>query len=200
MVEETFTKEVAKKLMALEGEARGVTLKADGEFVLKENGEEALKRVEDKLAEVGYPIEYRKIEPMTFYPIGTRAISLVAMREVLNLKDEDFRRVGEFESKFSLIVRLFMKYFFSIESMIEKGQSLWRKYYSVGDLTIHSYDLEKKQGYIKIENFNLHSIQCRILEGFFASMIKMIVKSEVSAKEIKCPFRGDAYHEYFIKW
>lgn len=197
---EVINKEIAKELMKLEGEARGVTLRADGEYVLKEKGEEGLKKLEEEMANLGFPLNYRDIKSTSFYPLGWRAVSLAAIKKVFSLKDEDFFGLGVFEAKFSLIVRTFMKYFFSIDLMIEKAPIMWKKYYTTGDMEIVEYEKEKKRGVLRINNFRLHGLQCRTLEGFIASVIGMIVNSRVSCKETKCVFLGDEHHEFSIQW
>lgn len=200
MEEEIITKEIAKDLMKIRGEVRGATLKADGEYVLQAKGEEGLRRLEKEMVRLGYPLEYKRVKAVTFYPIGLRAISLAAIKKVFNLNDKDFCNIGIFESKLSLIMRMFMKYFFSIDLMLTKVSEMWRKYYAVGDMKVVDYEKDKRRGTLRIENFYLHPLHCRTLEGFISSIIKMIVNSDVSCKEIKCPFWGDDYHEFSVKW
>ncbi|MBM3258059.1 MAG: hypothetical protein FJZ05_02520, partial [Candidatus Nealsonbacteria bacterium] len=78
------TKEAAQRLSKISGEVRGVAFKTDMEFVLKEKGKGGLKKVEDELKRIGFPIKYEEIKVMDFYPIGLRVISLMAIKEVFN--------------------------------------------------------------------------------------------------------------------
>lgn len=82
MVEEVLTKEIAEKLMKIEGEGRGFILKNDATFVKAKKGEAGLEKVEEELEKVGYPIKYKKIRSLNFYPVSWRAISLLAMKKV----------------------------------------------------------------------------------------------------------------------
>ena len=199
-MEEIITKEIAEKLMEIKGETRGVSFQADGEFVLKEKGEEGLKKLEEKMAEVGCPIRYKEVKPMDFFPLGLRLISLLVIKELFNPDKEKIREMGAFQTKMSLIVKLFMQYFGSVNILAKQAPKMWRKYYTIGDLTIPEISSEKRYGIVKVENFALHPIHCQLLEGYFTNIIKMVVNSPVDCKETKCTFRGDEYHEFLLKW
>lgn len=53
-------KEEAKKLMEINGEARDIVFQVDYKFLLEKKGEEAVKKAEEKMAELGYPLKYKK--------------------------------------------------------------------------------------------------------------------------------------------
>ncbi len=199
-MEEIITRELAKKLMEIKGETRGVSFQADGEFILKEKGEEGLNRLEEKMAEVGCPIKYKEVKPMDFFPLGFRGVELLVIKELFNFDKEKIKEMGVFQTKISLIVKLFMQYFGSVNMLAKQAPKMWRKYYTVGDLTIPEMSDENRYGIIKVENFALHPIHCQLLEGYFANIIKMVVNSPVECEETKCTFRGDDYHEFAVKW
>lgn len=197
---EIINKEIAEKLMEIKGETRGVSFQADGEFILKEKGEEGLNKLEEKMAEIGYPIRYKEVKPMDFFPLGFRGVELLVIKELFNFDKEKIKEMGVFQTKISLIVKLFMQYFGSVNILAEQAPKMWRKYYTIGELTIPEISEEKRYGIIKVENFALHPIHCQLLEGYFANIIKMVVNSPVDCKEIKCTFRGDEHHEFTVKW
>ena len=76
-MEETITKEIAQKLMETKGETRGMSIKGDLEYVLYKKGKEGLKKIEDEMARLGYPIKYKKMKSMKFYPIGLEALNFL---------------------------------------------------------------------------------------------------------------------------
>lgn len=200
METEKITREKVKELMSIPGEARGVNLKIDWEFILRREGKEGLKKVEDKMAELGYPLKYEDIKTMDFYPIGLDALSMVVVREVLGYDKEKFIEIGEAAPKLSIFLKIFLRYFVSIEKAIKESAQMWRRHYSVGDLSIVEINEDKGYAIIRLENFKLHKIHCYNLLGYFSKIMEMIVKEKVSAEETKCVFNGDHYHEYFLKW
>lgn len=199
-MKESINREVVKELMQISGKVRGIAPKSHAEFILKEKGEEGVKRLENKVAELGFPIRYGEMRPMDFYPLGLEAVTLVAIKELFNFDEQKFQQLGAFQSKLSLIIRIFMKYFISTEAAAERAPDIWRRYYTVGELKITELDEEKRRGVLKVENFRLHPLHCQVLIGYFSNVIRMIVKSDVTCKETKCVFRDDECHEFESKW
>lgn len=195
-----LTKKEAENLMKIKGEVRGMTFKVDYEFILEEKGEEGLKKVEDRMAVLGYPLKYQEIKTMDFYPIGLSAIFLIVIKEVFNFNEQDLERWGRSVVKFSLIMKIFMKYFVSLELIAKQIPTIFRKHYTIGELKMPEYSEEKKYVILKLRNFQLTPIHCSIYKGYFAKTAEMVVKTPVTCKERKCMFRGDEYHEFLLTW
>lgn len=198
-----LTKELIQNLMKIEGEVRGVVFKTDAEYILyilRTEGEKGLKEVEKELERLGQPIKYKEIDTMAFYPIGLRALSLLAIKKVFNFDDQKIREMGAAAPKTSLIIKLFMQYFLSIRKTIAQVPKMWRKHYTLGDLVPAELDEKKKILILRLKNLSLHPIFCCYLTGYFSKVVEMVVKAPVSCQETKCVFRGDEYHEYLFKW
>ena len=198
----TISKETIDQLMQIKGEVRGVVLKTDEEYILKEKGKEGIMQLEKKLEELGRPIKYDQIKTMSFYPVGLRVLSLLTIKEVFNFGDEDIRKMGTFATKKSLIIRLFLKYFISMRRVVMKeSPKMWRKHWTVGKLVPVELDEKQKYAVIRVEEFNLHPVYCTYLEGYFIGIVQMLVKSsKIDSQETKCALKGDPYHEFSIKW
>ncbi len=201
-MDQELNKELADQLMAMPGDARGVVFKTDGDYILKEKGEDGLKKLEEELAILGCPIDYKKIRALSFYPIGLRIISLLAIKKLFSFDDAKIKELGTFASKTSLLTKLFINYFLSINKVFfEEAPRIWRKHYSVGDLVPIELNEEKKYGIMQIKNYQFHPIFCLYLGSYLCGFLQMLVKSPIiTFEETKCPFRGDEYHEYTIKW
>jgi len=196
-----LTSEIAQNIIKIDGKTRGATLKTDAEFVLKEKGEDGLKKVEERLSGLGCPIKYKEVNSMEFYPLGLRVISLLVIREQFDFNEEKIKEIGLFASKTSLIMKFFMQYFLSLEKTLALAPQIWKKYYSVGSLKSTELNKPEKFVILRLENFNAHPILCVYLSGFFSTLLKMIIKNSViSCEEIKCCFHGDESHEYLLKW
>jgi len=193
-------KEEVEKIKSIEGKVRGASLKADGGYILKEFGEDGLKKLEKAMSDLGYNIKYEELATMDYYPIAIKALTLLSVQKLFNFKKKDFIKMGMFGSKVSLILKLFVKYFFSFDRVMKEIPKVWRKYYNVGDLKVIEYD--KKKGYVvgRLENFDLHPLECQYLTGYFPSVMKMIVKEKITCQETKCIHKGDEYHEFLLKW
>lgn len=197
-----LNKEIVTKLMAMPGEARGVVFKTDGDYVLKQAGEDGLRKLEEELSTLGCPIDYKGINALSFYPIGLRIISLLAIKKVFAFDDVKIKELGAFASKTSLMVKLFINYFLSVhEVFFEEAPKIWHKHYSVGDFTPIELDEKKKYGIVQIKNYQFHPVFCVYLGSYLCGFFQMLIKSpSFTFEETKCSFRGDGYHEYTIKW
>jgi len=200
-MEEFINKEIAEKFLKLPGEGRGIHFKNDSEFIISKYGEEGLKRVETFLAEMGTKIEYNKVRNLDFYPTGLRIISLLAATQIFGWSEDDIRDLGRFASKSSFVVRLYLRFFHSLYKTLEKVSAMWREYWTIGKVIVKENNEEKRFILLSIENFDLHPLYCRCLEGYFEGVAKMVVKSsKIQCREIKCTFSGAKTHEYTITY
>jgi len=200
--EEIISKAIAQNLIKIPGQVRGVAFKTDAEYILKEKIEEDLKKLETELEKLGYPIKYKEIQTMSFYPIGLRLISLLLIKKIFNFDDKKINDIGFRATKKSLIIKLFIQYFLSLRRVFfDEAPKIWQKHYTIGKLIPTELNEERKYGILRLENFNLHPLYCCYLTGYFSGIGHMIIKSpKITVEEIKCVFRGDDCHEFLIKW
>lgn len=199
-MEHIISKEIARKLMQIKGEARGTHFINDSQYVLTKEGEQGLRKVEEEFKKLGFPIEYKKIKNSDFYPIGLRTISLLVIKKVFNWEDEEIRNLCGFAARVSMVIRLYLKFFYSIEKMTKIAPKMWNEYFTVGSLKVTEYDKKEKRVVLRIEDFELHSVYCRCLEGFLGNIVKMVVGvKEVNCKEQKCS-ASENCHELVVTW
>jgi len=195
-----ITKREAEKLIKLKGETRGVNLKIDLQFVLDRKGEEGLKKVEEKLAKLGFPLKYKDIRPMDFYPLGLSVINLMVVKEFFGFNEKEVEEWGASLVKFSIIEKVFMKYFGSLKLIASQIPKMWQRHYTVGDLQMPEFSEEKRYSVLRLKGFKIHPLYCGILKGYFAKITELIVKAPAVTKETKCEFKGDEYHEFTTRW
>lgn len=201
MTEELITREIVERLMKIEGESRGTSFKNDADFVLAKRGKEGLKMVEEELKNLGYPFEYHKAKNLEFYPVGLRTLSLLVIKKTLDLVDEDIRDLGAYSARISFILRLYAKFFHSIPKFLEQVPKIWREYFTKGNLAVKEYNEKENYVILTLENFDLHPLHCRTLEGYFRKIGEVVVNSnKTTCVETKCTFKGGGSHEFLIKW
>lgn len=199
-MEKVISRKEVERLENIKGKTMGNSIKNTGKFILEREGEEGLRKLEETMASLGHPIKYDDIRATDFYPSSLLAITFLAMKRVFDYSDEDFREMGRFRVKFSLIIRLFMKYFVSLDKAARKAPTIWRNLFTTGNAKVA--ELNKEEGYaiLRVEDYRFHPLQCRVIEGIFPAVLRMILKKEVSCKETKCIHKGDDYHDFLIKW
>ncbi len=198
-MEKLIPKEDLEKAMKMEGEARGAAIREHLDYILQKEGKEGLGKIEKELAGVGLP-RYGEIKNTNFYPIGLYALTHEAIEKIFHYNEAEFEDMGRFNAKFSLVIRLFMRYFVSLEKITKEVSNMWRRYYTVGTLTAPEYDAEKKYVILRLEDFAPYPTYCYMVRGYFAELLEIIVKTKVAVKETKCIFRGDQYNEFLLTW
>ena len=195
-----INQEETLKIIHTEGEARGAVLKTDKNFILKKGGEEKLKEVEKELEKMGYPLSYDEIQTMSFYPFGVRVISLLAIAKIFNLDSEGVREIGAMAPKSSVLIRIFTKYFLSVEQTLNRVGEIWEKHSTVGKA--EAKEVNEKEGYaiFHFSNLKFHPIYCIYLSGYLSGIISMTVSKKVSVEETRCSFRGGEVHEFKATW
>lgn len=196
-----LTKEKAKKLVQeMKGEVRGVALKDDLDYILETRGEQDLEKVEQRIAKLGYALKRKDIKSTNFYPIGLGVILSLTIKEIFNFTEKDFEKMGFSEVKFSIFVKIFMKYFSSLDLVAEQLPNMWRKHYTIGELEMPEYSRKEKYIILRVKNFKMEPMYCSLSMGYFSKVAEMLVKDSVTCKETKCMFKGDPYHEFLITW
>jgi predicted hydrocarbon binding protein len=195
-----FEKSEIEKLLKIPGEVRGVVFKTDAEFILKEKGEEELKKLESELEKKSCPIKYSNLQSMNFYPIGLRVVSLLAIKNIFGFDDEKIKEMGSFAPKISLIIKFFMQYFLSLEKTVKELSKIWKEHYTVGDLQSVTVDEKNKIIILRLEGADFDPIFCCYLTGYMREVMSMVVGGKVSCQETKCTFQGDMCHEYSFTW
>ena len=199
-MEQLITKEEFDELMKIKGEARGAGLKGEMKFILEEEGEEGLKKLEEAITKAGYPLKFKEIRGMDFYPIGLEAVVLLAIKRLFNYDDKKFQEIGRRLAKFPLIVRLFIGYFTPSAKTLEKNLETWRKAFTIGNIKVVEVNLKEKYMIIRLENFKVHPLFCQVFIGSISSITELFIKTKLSCEETKCVFKGDEYHEFLLKW
>ncbi len=190
-----------EKIKEIKGETRGVTFATDARFISRRFGQEALSKAERALSKEGKLFFYSRIRPMDFYPLSLRLLSFIIYRDELGFTEKDFKDMGKMAPKESLVIKLFARFFFSVERTVKQSPQMWSKHYTMGDLSAEA-DEEKKEATVRLENFKGHPLFCIYFEGYLETILNMVVNGEVECEEVKCPFKdGRAKtHEFHITW
>ncbi len=194
-------KETAKNLIQRKERVKGEVIRVHGETIKEEAGEEGLKKVEERLKEIGCPIEFSKIKPLEWRKEAESALTLLVAKEVLNWDDEKIFYVGWCAPRKSFIIKFLIRYFTSIERVFRDAPKYWRKHVDFGELVPVKIDTQNKFISIRVLNHDFHPVICIYWRGYFTSIAQLsLPKGEVWVEETKCIYRGDEYHQFEINW
>ncbi|MBD3208433.1 MAG: hypothetical protein GF370_03190 [Candidatus Nealsonbacteria bacterium] len=199
-MEKTISKEELDEIKAVKGKVRGLSMLGHAKFLLKEEGETSLEMVEGEMQKLGYDFHYDRIKKLKFYPLSLYCTELLVIQRIFDYDNEKFKTIGEFNSKNSIIVRLFMKYFVSLGSMAKQMPRFWQKYFTVGQMTVPDYNEKERFVVARLDSLKATPLFCEVARGFSSGMCQMITGTKGSCEEMRCVHRGDDCHEYLFKW
>ncbi len=194
-----INKEELENLMKIKGEVKGVVFQTDGKYVLEKEGEQGFKKLEKRVKELGFPIDYKTGSALDLHPIGLRIISLFLIKDTFNWSDEEIRNMGYIAPSTSFMVKLLMKFFVSFKKFMNEVPRYWKKHYTIGELETVKLDDETKDAILHLKGVKIHPLFCLYLEGYYERMYQFIVGKKGECRETKCIFKGDPYHEYVLR-
>jgi len=200
MPEELLKKE-ADRLMQIKGNVRGEVFLANAAYIRFKKGEDEIKAVEVKLKELGYPLNFKEINPGEWYLEALSVLSILAARDIFNWKESDIFEMGYSVPKYSFISKIFINYFLSLKRFIREVPKYWGKHFDFGGLEVSELNEEKNYLILQEKGYKFHPVLCVYHAGYYLRIAKFVIKGgKSSIEETKCVFKGDPYHEYIIKW
>lgn len=194
-------KKEAENLMKIRGNVRGEGILTDIEYVREKRGEQGVKKIEEKLAELGYLINFKEIESLGWYPQKLDVLKILVIKEIFNWSDKDIFEMASFGPQISFLVRMLIKYFLSAKKSFKRSPNYWRQHYDTGELEAYEFNEKEKYIIFRLKDYKTHPIMCVIFAGYFLQMSRYVLKSRnIKIKETKCMFKGDPYHEYVVSW
>jgi len=201
MIKEISLKEEKEKIFQLaKGYVRAATIQTHYNYIREKEGEEGVKKVQEKLKELGGYIDPQKLDPLAWIPLAPVDLVIVVAKDVFNWTDQDIFNMGNSAPKYSFIVKILMKTFLSIEKTFRVCPEYWRKHFTSGELI--SYKLNKKEKYLVLRlKHPCHPLLCVFYKGYFLRIGQYVIKSKkITIKETKCMSKGAPYHEFVISW
>ena len=193
-------KEKADTLMKIEGNMRGDLLKSNFIYLKQREGEGAVKIMEGRMKELGYPLIFKNIKTYKWYKDPFCAIFMLIFEEQFRWKEKDIIEAGKFALRLSFIIRMAIKHLVSTKIAFWAAPKLWNKNVDYGE--VEGYEINEVNKYLifRFKKWALHPLVCSYIKGYLMALFTLIGRNNVQAEETKCIFRGDFYHEYRISW
>ena len=197
MIDETLL-----SIQEIQGFVKAVVLQTDKIFIEIQKKENGLDLVEKEMEQMGFPLRYNSfLSPSTLVPLSKRIASLIAIRNVFSLNDEEIRRMGSLATKSSFFTKLTLRYLVSLSKMAREIPRHWQRHYTVG--CMDTGELHEEQCYfiIRLRDFKAHPIFCTYLSGYIIGVVELIGNyPNLTVQETKCQHRGDEFHEFKVSW
>ena len=185
------------KIKKIKGEVIGSALKCDEEFIIEKKGREGIKKVEEEMEKLGYPLTYEEIDKYKWYPIQQSIFPRLLAQKIFNWDDETIREWGRWAAKTNFIVKLLSR-LISKQMIVKQAHKLWRKYYTVGELDC-KIDFKKRIGIATLKNFILYPVHRHYLEGHFYQIMSFILPSQ-NLKVEGSKSEEPNVHQFKVTW
>jgi hypothetical protein len=196
-----ITDEDCSSIAQIKGNVRGTVFQTDAAYIQRILGQAKFGQLKKRLKECGYPIEYKTIRAMEWYPLNQRVLSFRLLQDMFHWQDADFWQMGNTAPKFSFTIRIMMKLLVSTKTAMYEAPLTWSRHYDIGSLSVPAFNEEDKYVVVQISDFKILPVFCRYLEGYILRLMEFILpKFSISIEETKCMHRGDPDHIYEINW
>ncbi len=196
-MKEELSKEMVKELLDKEGNVKGDLLLAYLHYVKKTEGDRGLSAVENRLSSVGIDIKESEIKAFDWYPVGYEPLVVLAAKEVFGWDDDKIFEMGKNVTKLSLIIKMMLRFFVSIDKVFEESPKYWRNSYDFGD--VEPVGRENGTYIMRIKGYDIHPISCIYNAGYIIGIAEMAGGKGMTIEEKTCVHKGGEYHEYHIK-
>ncbi|MBN2058015.1 MAG: hypothetical protein JW782_04410 [Candidatus Saganbacteria bacterium] len=194
-----LTETEIKRFLAMPGMTKGVVFQTDAEYIRKKFGEAGLAQLEARVKELGVPIDYRKAKAMEWLPLGLRVISLLAIKELFSLSNEDIKAMGNTAPKLSFLIKLLLKSFISIRATFAKAPEMWQRHYSIGRVFSDYHETDRCVA-VTITGIELPPIMVGYLEGYFQRIAQYSLGPNVRCDRDPSLEKGEVKHGFRVSW
>jgi len=133
-------------------------------------------------------------------PLGLRILSLLVIKDTFQWGDDGVRAMGYAAPAHSFITKLFMRALASPKAAFSRAPVYWSSHYSEGKMEVEFHDDLSLITFV-VSDFGGHPVLCKHIEGYLERAGQFVMpKHKVRLREVKCLFRGDAYHQYDLNW
>lgn len=200
MKSQAALKETALRMMRFSAKVLGAVFESHAKYIEQREGKEGVRRVEETITRLGYPMKFKDIKTFKHYSVGLADLPIIVSKEIFGWQEKDVFDMGNTAPKYSFIIKLLLKYFISLERSLKEASGYWKKHFTEGELG-HELHEEEKYVLIRLKYKSTHPLLCIFYAGYFLRIAQYVIKSEkITIKELKCMFKSAPYHEYLIAW
>lgn len=158
--------------------------------------------MEDELQQMGFPFHYSAINsPFSFVPLKLRIASLYAIRNVLQLTDDQIQEMGRLATRNSAFTKLGLRFLIDLKKMAKGIPRHWQRHYTTGSMDVGELHEDEKYLVVRLKDFPVPKLYCCYLAGYILGDVELIGNGQnLRICETKCMSCNDDYHEFKVMW
>lgn len=201
MAKVKLTKEEADRIAKIKGNVSGTIFQAYYKLILGKKGEKSLRKVEERMKELGYPVKFKETSSFKWYPESLACLASLVSLEVFDWDESRAFDIGYEAPLHSILVKLLIKYI-SVETMLREAPKYWQKHFDFGKLHCTKYNSKKSYAILRLDGFKKFHLTVYIyIWGYLTRLVELVTKSKnVKVEQIKSLYNNDPYDEFKIRW
>ncbi len=200
-MEKETLKNTADKLIKIPGKVRGEIFLNHAKYIEEKEGRGGLKKLEEKLSDLGHPVNFKKIKPLDWLGEGLSCLVIVTAKDIFFWEEKDVFEMGESGPRFSLGLRMLVQNVVLPKRLFEESPLYWKNLFDFGFIEPLDFNTESQQAVLRIHEYKTHPLLCIYHAGYIKGMAEFILKVEkITVEEIKCVHKESPYDEYRISW
>jgi hypothetical protein len=199
-------KQYADEIMGFEGKTKGLALTQEIEYIRHKEGEEGVKKIESIMADIGYPLTYKEVQPYDWYKEGYSPLMYRITVDIFGWTKDDIFEIGKGAMNASYLTRFVLK-FVSVEQAFEKAKEIYNEHLDFSELKTVELKENDSGGSIIVQILDypdsMAEYTSKFLEGFCVQLLTILLQPKTLESEvvIGCEAEGAKYcQEYRFNW
>lgn len=197
-----LSKEDIAQIMKVKGRIRGLVLTTLKDYIIEKKGEKGIKKVEEKMEETGHPFSFEGLSSIKWYPAGIIHLVMMITLDVFNWSEEDNFKIGHDVPINSVLAKLMLRTFTSLEIAFKVTPKFWKNYTDLGEMNWIKRDIKNRRAVLRLTNYpKVHRGSYEYFRGYLKKIMEIMTSSKnVKVELTKTIYRGDPYDDFTFTW
>ncbi len=200
MREETL-EQTTNRLKNFPGKVRGEIFLNHAEYIKEKEGSGGLQKLEEKLKDLGAPVNFGKVKSMKWMNEGISSLVIIVAKELFYWEEKHVFEMGASAPRFSLGLKMLAQNVALPKRLFEESPVYWQNFFDFGFIDPVEFDEKARHAILRIHGFKTHPLLCIYHAGYIKGLAEFVLKkNEITVEETKCVYKDNPYDEYKIKW
>lgn len=197
-----ITKKEAEKILKIKGRIRGLVITTLKDYIISQKGQDGIKKVEKRMEKVGHPFEFKKLSSVKWYPAGFIQLVMLVILDTFGWDDKKNFEIGYQAPINSLLAKLMLRTFTSLEVAFKVTPKFWKNYTNLGEMNWVERDIKKRRAVLRLTNYpKINEASYEYFRGYLKRIMEIMTKSKnVKVELTKSIYRGDSYDDFTFTW
>lgn len=177
------------------GNVSGSCTNAIFDYLKYVGAEDKIPLILDRTEKYGFRQHATTVDPLKRYPVAEEMSLIFAAKDVLGWDNEAVKELGRNIPRVSFMVKMFLRYFLTLDTTTREAKKYWDKHFDFGELEVMNTDIESGNYVVEVRGFDIHPVYCSFLCGFLETMIGFVLTGPMGSEVVRCS-DGDGVNRF----